>query len=213
MKKRTALLATVAALAMGAAMGSVGVSGALADDTTIAPPPVESTAPAQDNTQPTAPTADAPATGSIDAVTAEAPATPPPSEAVIPAQRANEVRSETLIGATVFSPDGEKVGTVKDILFDTSGKATGLVLSVGGIMGLGAKSVGLTWEEVDVQPDPKLLQVKYTEDQLEAAPAFKTQEAQQAEADAARMDQQQQLQPQPAAPMTVEPGPAPAATE
>ena len=72
---------------------------------------------------------------------------------------------------------------------------------------------GLTWEEVDVQPDPKLLQVKYTEDQLEAAPAFKTQEAQQAEADAARMDQQQQLQPQPAAPMTVEPGPAPAATE
>ncbi len=58
--------------------------------------------------------------------------------------------AETLIGATVFSPEGDKVGTVKDILFDTNGKATGLVLSVGGILGLGAKSVGLTWDEVDV---------------------------------------------------------------
>ncbi|MBK8160590.1 MAG: PRC-barrel domain-containing protein [Rhodospirillaceae bacterium] len=195
MKKRIALLATVAALSMG----SVGVSGALADDTTtITPPPAEITTPA----------ADAPSSAGVGIVEAEAPATPPPSDAVIPAQRANEVRAETLIGATVFSPDGDKVGTVKDILFDTSGKATGVVLSVGGIMGLGAKSVGLTWEEVDVQPDPKLLQVKYTEDQLEAAPTFKTQEAQQAEADAARMEQQQ-----PAAPMTTAPAPAPATTE
>jgi sporulation protein YlmC with PRC-barrel domain len=117
------------------------------------------------------------------------------------------VRAESLIGATVFSPEGDKVGTVKDILFDTSGKATGLVLSVGGIMGLGAKSVGLTWEEVDVQPEPKLLQVKYSEDQLEAAPAFKTQEAQQAESDAQKL--QAEPPAQAPAPMT----PAPATTE
>ena len=202
MKTRIALLATVAALSMG----SVGVSGAFADDTTtITPPPAESTAPAQDAPVPAAET---PTGDGIGTVAAEAPATPPPSDAVIPAQRANEVRAETLIGATVFSPEGDKVGTVKDILFDTSGKATGVVLSVGGIMGLGAKSVGLTWDEVDVQPDPKLLQVKYTEDQLEAAPTFKTQEAQQAEADAARMQQE----PAPA-PATLPVEPAPATTE
>lgn len=187
MMKRIVLLTTAAALAFGPA----ALSSALADDTTTATPPA-ATAPAE--------TGD-----SVGAVT-EVPATPPPSEAVIPAQRANEVRAETLIGATVFSPEGDKVGTVKDILFDTNGKATGLVLSVGGIMGLGAKSVGLTWDEVDVQPDPKLLQVKYTEDQLEAAPSFKTQEAQQAEAEAQRI-QSQQPAPAPA------PTPAPATTE
>lgn len=190
MMKRIALLTTVAALAVG----PVALSSALAEDATQATPPA---------TTDTAP----PTSGdSVGSVAAEVPVAPPPSEAVIPAQRANEVRAETLIGATVFSPEGDKVGTVKDILFDTNGKATGLVLSVGGIMGLGAKSVGLTWEEVDVQPEPKLLQIKYSEDQLEAAPAFKTQEAQQAEADAARMQSQQ-----PAAPAT--PAPAPATTE
>jgi sporulation protein YlmC with PRC-barrel domain len=201
MMKRIVLLATVAALSTG----PIAVSSALADDTTITPPPAESTAPAD----PAAPAAEstAPATDSVGAVAAEAPATPPPSEAVIPAQRANEVRAETLIGATVFSPEGDKVGTVKDILFDTNGQATGLVLSVGGVMGLGAKSVGLTWDEVDVQPDPKLLQVKYTQDQLEAAPTFKTQEAQQAEDEAARVQSQEP------APMTPAPEPAAPATE
>jgi sporulation protein YlmC with PRC-barrel domain len=188
----------VAALAFGPAT----LSSALADDSTTATPPTTTeTAPA------------APATGDAVGTVAETPITPPPSEAVIPAQRANEVRAETLIGTTVFSPDGDKVGTVKDILFDTNGKATGLVLSVGGIMGLGAKSVGLTWEEVDVQPEPKLLQVKYTEDQLEAAPTFKTQEAQQAEADAQRVQSQQPAAPATEAPATQEPATqAPATT-
>ena len=170
MMKRLLLAATVASLPLGFA--------AMAQDTSTNPPPATIPAPAQVPDQ-------APQPGSDTGAIAEEPAVaPPPAEAVIPAQRANEVRAESLIGTTVFSPEGEKVGTVKDILFDTSGKATGLVLSVGGIMGLGAKSVGLTWDEVDVQPEPKLLQVKYSEDQLEAAPAFKTQEAQQAESNA-----------------------------
>lgn len=195
MMKRILLAATVASLPMGYAIT------ALADDTTVTPPP----APADQSTAPAA----TPSGEGVGTVAAEPPATPPPSEAVIPAQRANEVRAENLIGTTVFSPEGEKVGVVKDILFDTSGKATGLVLSVGGIMGLGAKSVGLTWDEVDVQPQPKLLQVNYTEEQLEAAPSFKTQEAQQAETEAQQMQSQQPAQPPAPAATT----PAPATTE
>jgi sporulation protein YlmC with PRC-barrel domain len=196
MMKRILLAATVASLPMGYAVT------AMAEDPAVSP----ATPPAADQT--TAPSA-TPSGEGVGTVAAEPAAAPPPSEAVIPAQRANEVRAESLIGATVFSPEGEKVGKVKDILFDTSGKATGVVLSVGGIMGLGAKSVGLTWDEVDVQPEPKLLQVKYTEDQLEAAPTFKTQEAQQAETEAQQMQSQQPAQPA-AAPATT---PAPATTE
>ncbi|WP_374377264.1 PRC-barrel domain-containing protein [Dongia sp.] len=168
MMKRLLLAATVTALPLG--------YSATAQDTPTNPPPVTVPAPsAQSGT-------DQSGTDTGTGAIAEMPAVaPPPAEAVIPAQRANEVRAESLIGTTVFSPEGEKVGTVKDILFDTNGQATGLVLSVGGIMGLGAKSVGLTWDEVEVQPEPKLLQVNYSEEQLEAAPSFKTQEAQQAE--------------------------------
>jgi len=113
--------------------------------------------------------------GQAPAATASStPATPPPSDAVISAQKDNEVRADQLIGMTVYTGNGEKVGVVHDILLDKNGKATGVVLNVGGVLGIGAKSVGLTWKEVDVQPDKQAVQVSYTKDQLEAAPAFKT---------------------------------------
>jgi sporulation protein YlmC with PRC-barrel domain len=134
---------------------------------------------------------------------AEPAASPPPSEAVIPAQAAGDVRAEKLIGMTVYDTNGDKVGQVKDILFSEDGKATGVVLSVGGVLGLGAKQVGLQWSEVDIQPDAEVAKVQYNKDQLEAAPDFKTQEAQKAESDAAAIQQSA-----PAA----EPVPAPAPT-
>jgi sporulation protein YlmC with PRC-barrel domain len=138
---------------------------------------------------------------------AEPPASPPPSEAVIPAQAADEVRAEKLIGMTVYDTNGDKVGAVKDILFNENGQATGVVLSVGGVLGLGAKSVGLQWSEVDIQPDAEVAKIQYNKDQLEAAPDFKTQEAQKAESEAAQMQLQQ------TAPAGTAPAPAPATTE
>jgi len=107
---------------------------------------------------------------------------PPPAEALIEAQGPNEMRAESLIGASVFNAEGEEVGKIKDILFDTSGGATGVVLSVGGVMGIGAKEVGLTWQEVDLRPQPELVRIQYSKEQLEAAPTFKSHEAQEAEA-------------------------------
>ena len=126
---------------------------------------------------------------------AEAPATPPPAEAIIPAQGPDEVRADTLIGMTVYDTSGEKVGEVKDIIFNADGQATGVVLSVGGVLGLGAKSVGLNWSELDVQPEAEVVKVQYNKDQLQAAPDFKTAEAQKAEADAAQMQLDQQTAP------------------
>jgi sporulation protein YlmC with PRC-barrel domain len=217
MLKKLFLLSTVASLAAFPALAQEATQ-----PTTITPP-AEETAPAQpaepagDMTQ--QPTTDpaAPATAEGQAApadpaapaepaTAEAapPASPPPTEAVIPAQAAGDVRAEKLIGMTVYDTNGDKVGQVKDILFNEQGQATGVVLSVGGVLGLGAKQVGLQWSEVDIQPDAEVAKVQYNKDQLEAAPDFKTQEAQKAEADAAQMQLQQQ-----SAPATT-PAPAPA---
>jgi sporulation protein YlmC with PRC-barrel domain len=126
-----------------------------------------------------------------------APANPPPSDAVISAQSDGELRADQLIGMTVYNAEGEKVGSVHDILLDKEGKATGVVLSVGGVLGVGAKSVGLTWKEIDVKPEQQQVQISYTKDQLEAAPDFKTTEQINSE-----MNAQQQAAP---------PAPAPAA--
>ena len=212
MLKKLFLLSTVASLAAFPALAQESTQ----QPTTITPP-AEQTQPAQpadqapaDMTQqepaadPNAPATTDPAQPAEPATAeTEQPATPPPSEAVIPAQAAGDVRAEKLIGMTVYDTNGDKVGQVKDILFNAEGKATGVVLSVGGVLGLGAKQVGLQWSEVDIQPDAEVAKVQYNKDQLKAAPDFKTQEAQKAEADAAQMQTE---------PTATTPAPAPAPT-
>jgi sporulation protein YlmC with PRC-barrel domain len=103
-----------------------------------------------------------------------APASPPPSDAVISAQSDGQLRADQLIGMTVYNDQGEKVGTVHDIILDKDGKASGVVLNVGGVLGIGAKAVGLTWKEIDVKPDQQAVQISYSKEQLKAAPDFKT---------------------------------------
>ena len=142
-------------------------------------PPASNSGGTDMNSQTTAPAPDASANAT--------PATPPPSDAVISAQSDNEVSANKLIGMNVYNAQGDKIGTVHDILLDKDGKATGVVLSVGGLLGVGAKSVGLTWKEIDVKPDQQQVQVSYTKDQLEAAPDFKTSDQINSE-----MNQQQQ---------------------
>jgi sporulation protein YlmC with PRC-barrel domain len=195
MLKKLFLLSTVASLV---AFPALAQQSNTTEPTTITPP-AEQTAPAQapaggDMTQ-TQPAAEQP------------PAEPPPTEAVIPAQAADEVRADTLIGMTVYDTNGEKVGTVKDILFNEQGQAKGVVLSVGGVLGLGAKTVGLQWSEVDIQPDAQVAKVQYNKDQLQAAPDFKTTEAQKAESDAAQSQMQQ------GAPANAPTTPPPASTD
>lgn len=191
MLKKLFLLSTVASLAAFPALAQESTQ----QPTTITPPaeeaaPAQPAEPAGDMTQ--QPTTDPAAPAAAEA---EPPASPPPSEAVIPAQAADQVRAEKLIGMTVYDTNGEKVGQVKDILFNEQGQATGVVLSVGGVLGLGAKQVGLQWSEVDIQPDAEVAKIQYNQEQLKAAPDFKTQEAQKAEADAAQMQLQQQSAP------------------
>ena len=210
MLKKLFLLSTVASLAAFPALAQDSTQ----QPTTITPPAEQAAdpnapAPAADPNAPATtdvtqqPTTDPAQPAEPATAEAEQPATPPPTEAVIPAQAAGDVRAEKLIGMTVYDTNGDKVGQVKDILFNEQGQATGVVLSVGGVLGLGAKSVGLQWSEVDIQPDAEVAKVQYNKDQLEAAPDFKTQEAQKAEADAATMQQQS------APATTTTPAPAP----
>jgi len=200
------LLMTTAA----ASLLTIGASAYAQDNNTGAtgqsqqPPVVTPTPPASNsdtgttnmNNPATPPAAGDATTAPAPAAEAAPPASPPPSDAVISAQSDGEVRADQLIGMTVYNAEGEKVGSVHDILLDKDGKATGVVLSVGGVLGVGAKSVGLTWKEIDVKPEQQQVQISYTKDQLEAAPDFKTTEQINSEMNA----QQQAAPPAPAAP-------------
>jgi sporulation protein YlmC with PRC-barrel domain len=176
MKRLLMTTAAASLLAIGASAyaqdSNTGASGQSQQPPVVTPPASNESGGTTDMNNPASPPAADPA---APAPAAEAaPANPPPSDAVISAQSEGEVRADQIIGMTVYNANGEKVGTVHDILLDKEGKATGVVLSVGGVLGVGAKSVGLTWKEIDVKPEQQQVQISYTADQLKAAPDFKT---------------------------------------
>jgi sporulation protein YlmC with PRC-barrel domain len=171
MLQRLLLTTAIAAFMLAPAMAQDAGTGAPAQT----PPPAEAPEPmAQDQ----APGADA---GAPEVAAEEPPATPPPADAIITAESATDMRAETLIGTSVYNSEGEEVGSVRDIVFDKDGKIVGVVLKVGGLLGIGGKSVGIAWDEVTMSPDQQILEIGYSEDQLEVAPDFKTQDAIQAE--------------------------------
>ena len=173
----TAAASLMAISATAYAQDNTGASGQSQQPPVVTPPPATNeSGGTTDMNNPASPPAADPAAPAPAAAAAPPPANPPPSDAVISAQSDSEVRADQIIGMTVYNAEGEKVGTVHDILLDKEGKATGVVLSVGGVLGVGAKSVGLTWKEIDVKPDQQQVQISYTKDQLEAAPDFKTTE-------------------------------------
>ena len=169
MKRFLMTTAFVAATALPIGLGTAYAQSAGDNATPQAPTsPVTPAAPTTDQSQ--APVSAAPAATA-------ATQTPPPSDAIIAAQGSGDLRADKMIGMKVYNPDGEEVGKVKDVLFDPNGNIKGVVLNVGGVLGIGAKPVGLQWKELDVQPSSDIVKVNYTKEQLEAAPSFQSQEA------------------------------------
>jgi sporulation protein YlmC with PRC-barrel domain len=189
-------------LLLTTALAAFMVAPALAQDTSTQPagqsPTMQTTPPAENQSAPATPpaptaqdqtTPPAPAQDqAAPAATAEQQVTPPPSDAIISAENATDMRADKLIGTSVYNAEGQEVGSVQDIVFDKDGKIVGVVLKVGGLLGIGGKSVGIKWQEVQVAPQEGTLKVNYTEDQLKVAPDFKTK-------DAVAAEQQQPMAP------------------
>jgi sporulation protein YlmC with PRC-barrel domain len=119
-----------------------------------------------------------------------------PEEKLITEQKEQQVLSNELIGMNVLHPQGEKIGMLESLLFDEDEKIVGGVVSVGGFLGIGAKSVALSWDAFEVRKDEQVVLLDLTREQLEAAPAFKDLAQIEAEAEAERARQQMQEQTQ-----------------
>jgi hypothetical protein len=112
--------------------------------------------------------------------------------------------NDEVIGASVVNVANEEVGEIADLVMDEDQKLVGVVLSVGGFLGVGAKWVAVPVEQIAFPTDdqPARLQVAVTEEQLANAPDFITRQAieEQEAAEASQAMQQQQQVPSPAAP-------------
>ena len=67
---------------------------------------------------------------------------------------AGQWRSSKLIGVDVYNNANEKVGDISEILLDTSGKITGVIIGVGGFLGLGQHDVLVTMDQLKFVNEP-----------------------------------------------------------
>jgi hypothetical protein len=93
----------------------------------------------------------------------------------IPNPVPGQMLASKLVGATVYSPDGENIGDVTDVVLADDGSPYALVIGVGGFLGLGEKNVGVAFGALSamVEADGKLtLTLDTTKEELDAAPEF-----------------------------------------
>lgn len=94
---------------------------------------------------------------------------------VIDRQKMDEALSSDLIGAAVYAANGDRVGDVNDLVIDTTGRVSGVVIGVGGVLGMGEKNIAVGYASVLKGKDENgraRLTVNLTKDALKSATAY-----------------------------------------
>lgn len=115
------------------------------------------------------------------AASAQAPQTGPQQGAGPAAQTmssipANSVTITHWYKQSVYDPNDSKIGEIEDVLVDREGKATALIVGVGGFLGMGEKDVAVPFKAVHVTTKNNnkwYLVMNSTKDALKGAKGFK----------------------------------------
>lgn len=95
-----------------------------------------------------------------------------PQPAQTPAGSAVQVDASSIIGSTVRGTDGKDIGKVSRLMVDPrEGRIKSVVISVGGVLGVGGRSVSVPWESVKVGQDNQRMVVTVEQQLLDSAPA------------------------------------------
>jgi|SRR6185369_9336010 len=66
----------------------------------------------------------------------------------------NEWQASKLIGINVYNPQNEKIGDIKELLLDQSGKVVDVAISVGGFLGMGSHDVAVKFDQLKWVNEP-----------------------------------------------------------
>ena len=161
------------------------VTPAPAEKTAEAPaatPDAAAPAPADKTAEAPAATPDTAAPAPMDK-TAEAPAAATPDATPDQTQTAaidksaltempiNEIRSEDLVGTTVYGANDVNVGEIGDVVLTGDKKVDAVIIDVGGFLGVGEKEVAVGMDNLKFMTDKdgkRYLYTSFTKEQLEA---------------------------------------------
>src|SRR5688500_4029505 len=86
--------------------------------------------------------------------------------------RSGDVRASNLLGAEVKRLTGDSVGQVQDLIVSADSDVRLAVISVGGVLGVGGKTIALPFNELQVAPDGATPYFTLSEEELSARPGF-----------------------------------------
>ncbi|NGZ94593.1 MAG: photosystem reaction center subunit H [Nitrospira sp. WS110] len=83
------------------------------------------------------------------------------------------VKGSKMIGKSVQTMTGKEIGKIEDLAIDElDGQVRYVVLSFGGILGLGEKYFAIPWEALHLSDNKNHFALAVTEKELEQAPGF-----------------------------------------
>ena len=87
--------------------------------------------------------------------------------------RRRSIGTSTLVGSDVYNYDDEHIGDVKEIMLNLfTGEIAYVVLSFGGIFGLGEKLFAIPWKAYTLDSTHQTLILNESKERLENAPGF-----------------------------------------
>jgi sporulation protein YlmC with PRC-barrel domain len=86
----------------------------------------------------------------------------------------NALTISTYYNEDVYDNKDNKIGTVSDILLDTEGRVSAVIVGVGGFLGLGQKDVAVPFSALKVaeKNNDRYLVMNTTKEALETAPGY-----------------------------------------
>src|SRR3954466_2061356 len=82
-------------------------------------------------------------------------AAPAQSGQFLTQEKPGQWRASKLKGLDVYNNSNEKIGDIREVLLDQSGKAEAVVIGVGGFLGIGERDVALPFSEIKFVDQPR----------------------------------------------------------
>ncbi len=74
--------------------------------------------------------------------------------AASPSSFAGDWRASKVVGLNVYNDNNQNIGSINDLLMDKSGNIKAAVLSVGGVLGVGAQLVAVSYDKLKFVNEP-----------------------------------------------------------